>query len=1243
MHIPDYNDFLIYMMRTAGETVKHQVRAGSSGSGMTTVPVALLEANPCLNFIVEHIKESEREYLLRREIQNYKKFFDWLAGKKVETSYIEKPRSRAIESALKKNTIIIQWDINLNKKFKEQYHAYRGSQRLIIDPTSPIHSVIQPFDYTLCIPQMKKLNNGTRVTYPQQILLPDQVVKLVLQGVPIISNVLRWDVISKFVNEGYLSGGEVLASIAHSDKMKFVYGSFELAKALDEMVELGKAGLTDVQYDDYKKRLKQESKRVTVAVREICREFIQSEGKPLEEILEMLNQNEEAKLRMVAEGIKTSKSIAIFRKHIVRVVTKAYFRNNVLENKFFKQIESLQQSHYGVAMDVVADQLSVYYIDLENILLRERPTKAQSFANPLGKILMGKLQFPNVGDFTDLEKFELYLNLVKVRTFFVEEEKRRLDPKAQKQYLTELIYQSEEGDFPNRVRIITQICLFKNNRALDFLRDLLTDKDRKIRDVAFIALKHRKDSKLKLHLKDLLDHEFEPVRESAIKNMIKLPHGEIFDYLLIALENESTIVRSIAFDTLAQIKHGPTVKLIGQARKEKIFKSFVTCLKDTDENIRNKAVDNIVKEPFEQIKDILFGSLDNESPHVRNVACNILHLKGDDKLKKKTLMKVYNDEYLTIKQFALENIALRKYAESPKIVENNISGVITQFRRDYVKFLIKNDIPKQNLTNKTIEKIIEYFVHDNIEFNKEISDTLKKYGDDSVHFLTKALNETKYKHKESIARFLEYLNTKKSVEQIIKLKNHKDSNLRIFNLDYLVRNQIVDSFIPIVERALTDSVPDVAYRAVQIYMGENIAFKNYSEDFVPAALKSYTAKNMSFDDLIMDRLCKLGNQVIDNLDIILESDSTGTKLSVIKLLVNISSKRSADKIVELLDHKDELIKREAYDYIIWVDHPKARSFINKALKEKDEEIRRKAIQKFLDKKIAKANITENLIKAMVTTPMHNVDYADLVTHTLLKVPNKALPIIKSVFKSQEVGMKNFVLGSVGMFDTPEAKEFISSLMKDKDPLVRLFCLNYTRQNNKKKLKEVLEKAVDDKDSKVREVALRSLTENIPLESYSEKLIKMLVENFLKKNDLPSSRAQNALRKIGKKAIPYLIDGLKSGELNVVRYSAEILGEIQAKEATDLLIPMLTNDEVKIRRSAAYALRKTKDVKAMKVMLDGLNDNDLYVRRSIIKGLGAMNCTEAKPILKKMKKDESKRKNPDKITISMIDEALAQIK
>ncbi len=1241
-HYQDFSDFLIYMMRTAGETVKHQVRSGNTRGGMTTFPVAILEQNPCLNFIIEHIKESEREYLVKREIQNYEKFFNWLSGKKTDTFYIEKPRSRALESSLKKNAIIIQWDINLNKKFREYYHAYKGSQRLVIDPTSPINSIIQPFDYTLCIPQMKKLSNGTKITYPQQILLPDQVIKLVLQGVPIISNILRWDVVSKFVNEGYLSGGEVLASIAHSEKMKFIYGSFELIKALEEIVVLGKAGLTNIQYNDYKKKLRQESKNITVGVREICREFIQSEGKPIEEILNLLNYNEEQKIRTVVDAIKTSKNISIFRKHVVRTITKSYFQKNLIENKFFEQIESLQQSHYSAAMDVVADQLSVYYIELENLLLRDNPSKSASYSNPLGKILMQKMQLQNVGNFTETEKFELYLSLVKIRSFFVEEDKKRLDPKAQKQYLTELIYQSEEGDFKERIRTITQICLFKNNRALDFLRDLLADKNCKIRDIAFIALRLRNDPELKHLLKDLLDHELEPVRESSMKNMIKINYKEIFNYLFLALNNESTSVRALAMDTLTKLRFEPQSKLT-KLQTDKIFNSFIAGLEDTDESIRNKAIDNLIREPFELTKDILFDSLENESPYVRNAASKFLHVNGDDRLKKRTLMKIKDDEVSQIRKFALEHIAVRKYAEAPKIIEQNLAETYSVFKKEFINYLLKNNIPKQNLTKISLQKIIDHYVEDNIEFNKEITETLKDYGDDSVHFLTQALYDTKYKWKESIAYFFEFLKTKKSVEEVMKLKDHKDPKMRIFNLNYLRRNQIVNTFLPIVERALTDKDPDVAFKAIQLYLDENIQIKKYSKDFVPATLKTYSEKNIGFEGVMLDRLGKLGEQVLDNIDIILTSQSQNLRLSLVKLLVEIDTQRSKDKIVELLNHNDEIIKREAYDYIIWIDHPKARNIINKALKEKDQEIRRKAILKFIDKKIAKGNITDNLIKAMATTPMQNVEDTDLITHTLLKVPAKALPIMKSVFKSQPVGMKSFIMGTIGMFDTPEAKKFIASLITDKDSLVRLFALNYTKENNNTNLKAVLDKAVEDKDAKVRDIALRTITENIPVESYSEKLIKMLVDNFLKKNDLPSSRAQSALRKIGDKAIPYLIDGLKSDDLNVIRYSAEILGEIQAKEATDLLVPMLANDEVKIRRSAAYALRKINDEKAKKVMIDCLDDKDLYVRRSAIKGLGTMNCAEAKSVLKNMKKEENKQKNPDKITISMIDEALAKIK
>lgn len=1238
----DYNDLLIYLMKTAGETVNYHLKSGNRSGGMTSFPVTLLEENPCLNFIIEHIKESEREYLLSREIQNSSKFFDWLAGKKVDSVYVENPRSRALESSLKKNGIIIQWDINLNKKFREQFQAYQGSQRFIIDPTSPINSIIQPFDYTLCIPQMKKQSNGTKTTYPQQILLPDQVIKLVLQGVPIISNVLRWEVISKFVNEGYLSGGDVLASIAHSEKMNFIYGSFELVKALEEIVILGKAGLTDNQFLDYQKKLKKESSGVNAAVRGICREFIQSEGKQLQAVLDMLKLDANEKLRLVVNGIKNTNSIAVFRKYIVRSITKSYFNGTNLEKTFFSQIETLQHSHYYTAMDVVSDQLSVYYINMENVLLGKTPTRKQVYENPLGKILIEKLNFQKVGDFSDTEKFEIYLNLVKIRSYFVVEEEKKSDPKTQKQLLTDLIYQSSEGEFRERIRIITQICLFNNNRSLDFLRDLLADKDERIRDIAFIALQFRNDKELRNHLKELLEHQQETVRESSITNMLKLRESKVFDYVLNAMKNESTMVRRIALRSLVQSKFNQDKKLVG-SDDDKIYNCFISCLEDQNENIKNTAIDNIIREPFEITKDILFKALDNDSQHVRKVASEQLNEKGDSKLVKNTLMKAKDDKDTGIRAFALKNISLKKYAEAPKLIETAVLEKNMELTKDLIGYLLSHDIPKQNLTTKTIQKIIEYHVANNLEFNKEVTETLKDYGDDIVPFLIEALDNKDYKRKDSVVRFLEFLNTKKAVEQIIKLKDHDDYNLRIFNLDYIQRNRIQDSIKEIVENALNDKNPEVAFKAVQVYLVGNITIKNYSKNFVKAALRTYTEKNMSFAGIIFEKLSKLGDQVIDNIDIILNSNSINTKLSSIKLLVEIDSKDAIDKIIELLNHDDEIVKREAYDNIIWIDHPEARSIINKALKEKDQTIRRMAIQKFLKGKIAKANITDNLIKALVTTPITGEEYAKTVTLTLLKVHNKALPIIESAFKTQPLETKRFLTGILAQYDTKESKNLISKLFKDKDQEIRLYSMNFTRANNKTKLKEVLDKAVEDKDPKIRDVALRSLTDNIPVLSYSDKLIRLLVQNFLKKNDLPASRAQAALRKIGKKTIPFLLEGLASDHAYVVRYSAEILGDLKATEATDLIVPLLTNSEVQLRRSAAYSLRKIKNKKAEKIMIDSLHDNDLYVRRSLIKGLGDMKSTKAIPILKNMKKDEAKQKYPDKITIGMIDEALLKMK
>ena len=289
---------------------------------------------------------------------------------------------------------------------------------------------------------MKKIDNGVKVTYPQQILLPDQVLKLVLQGVPIISNVLRWDILSKFVNEGYLSGGEVLASIAHTEKMTFIYGSFELSKALEEMVMLGKAGLSDDQFLEYQKQLEKENSAVASATRELVREFILSEGKALSSVLNLLGTDELTKNNYIINAVKNSHSISSFRKTIVKDVTLQYFKRIQLEKTFFKKIENLQQSHYGSAMDVVSDQLTVFYIKLENSILQSKATKDAIYSNPLGKMLIDSLNYPKTGDFTDSERFAFYLDLVKLSTYFLDDVKKPDDPKTRKQLLTNLIKRS---------------------------------------------------------------------------------------------------------------------------------------------------------------------------------------------------------------------------------------------------------------------------------------------------------------------------------------------------------------------------------------------------------------------------------------------------------------------------------------------------------------------------------------------------------------------------------------------------------------------------------------------------------------------------------------------------------------------------------------------------------------------------------------------------------------------------------
>ncbi|MHC4476351.1 MAG: HEAT repeat domain-containing protein, partial [Planctomycetota bacterium] len=132
-------------------------------------------------------------------------------------------------------------------------------------------------------------------------------------------------------------------------------------------------------------------------------------------------------------------------------------------------------------------------------------------------------------------------------------------------------------------------------------------------------------------------------------------------------------------------------------------------------------------------------------------------------------------------------------------------------------------------------------------------------------------------------------------------------------------------------------------------------------------------------------------------------------------------------------------------------------------------------------------------------------------------------------------------------------------------------------------------------------------------------------------------AAEALRKIGRPAVPALIEASKKEEDWAARQRiCEVLGDIGDQRALDALLGMMADRDVNVSLKAGAAIRKIDHPDTVDRLIEGLRDQNEYLRQSSAQCLGHIQDPRAlDPLIEALKDlDQNVRKNAA--------EALAQI-
>ncbi|MCE7747841.1 MAG: hypothetical protein GPJ51_05550 [Candidatus Heimdallarchaeota archaeon] len=1246
-----HQDFLIYLMKSSGEKVTYQIKKGGSSrgysrrysrGGFTSFPITLLEINPCLKYIIENIKESEREYLTDRDIEYNNKFFQWLAGKPVDTKWIEKPRTRAIDSALGTNGIIIQLDVNYTKLYSEFFHAFDGSQRLVVDPSSPLMSAIQPFDYVYCIPQMKERRDRARIVYPQHILLPDQVVSLILKGVPIVSTLLPWSVLSAFFKQGYLSGAEVSAAIAKSSQFKFIYGSIDLVKALEDLVMIGKAGLTEEGFLDFQKKITIQSRTMTTRVREIAREFIQNEGRALVTLIETVDLEEKESLKAVVGAIRRNNTVEGFRLQVVNELVKAYLTANIPEKDFFKNLEKLEKSPYRHAPKLVAELYISYYKKLETKLLTPTPTRKQAYSNPIGRMMMDDLGYAKIGNLTNIEKFTLYQSLVRVRPSFIFDktaDTKKTTTKSRKVRIEDLILKTQSGKSKEQIVALTELSLHDSKKVTEHLTSLLESKDEKTRNMAFIALLYRGQKDLLKIVNKKLSHESVKIRLSSLNNLTKISSPKVLECVTEATKNDEPKVRKQALEHLINYK-----QFILGSQETTAKANLLSCLKerfdDEEDSLKAFAIDELSKLPFQETGDLLKESFDNKNDYIRKKATQTLISKGDFDAQQEILVKMSNDTNYENRLYALETLASKNMPEGRKVLIKSITDKDEGIRNSIVALLSQGrNVHRENYSKVILKQLLNHYKENNLPMPIDSARNLAHAEETILPLIVPFFDDVNYTDKVGMLNIITSMVKPERYLEVVKLIEHSEAELRAAALLHLGSNNH-NKTKEFTKKLLADKEGVVRLAAVKMIEKKNYDIKDYSLPLLRKFIQTHVENQRPFSPSSRTKLVNLQKKVVNPLIKIFESKAIPTQLTTLRVISEIKTPEASEFIISSIDNPEPLIRSLALELIIKVDHPKARVHVDKALDDKDEQVRLKAVNYLINTKIPTSNYTDKLIKNIINLSLYTQKKRTPteIDEKVIELKDRAIPFLLKELKDKNRERVLYFARLISKIDSDKAQPEMVKYLDGEDVELKKIALEYLTKTKYENIAEsMIQSLKTSSDLNYKLKVFNLLIPNASKEQYSKETIRFLIHEFLKLSDTTCSRTMGLLKVLGKSITPELIEGLRSENKNVQRFSAEILGDIKDKKATNELVKILTSKEDLVRRSAVYALRSIQDEKSIPALIKALSDKDTYVRRSAIKGLGLMKAKEAETVLNKM------RKGADNLTQGMIDDALKEMK
>jgi HEAT repeat protein len=158
---------------------------------------------------------------------------------------------------------------------------------------------------------------------------------------------------------------------------------------------------------------------------------------------------------------------------------------------------------------------------------------------------------------------------------------------------------------------------------------------------------------------------------------------------------------------------------------------------------------------------------------------------------------------------------------------------------------------------------------------------------------------------------------------------------------------------------------------------------------------------------------------------------------------------------------------------------------------------------------------------------------------------------------------------------------------------------------------LLLKAMEDPNWRVRKTAVEILFDDYPVNKYIHGLTGLL---FIEDNAGPRNAAIESLVRLGKEAVPFLVEAFSTPNKDVRKFIIDILGEQSDPRSLPLMIEAIRDEDQNVRAAAVEHLGKLREPSVTNALIEILDGEDLWTAYPAADALGRIGHSKAVPHL-----------------------------